>query len=84
MAMEDRMQRIQEILIPEDRRKILLSPADSLETTQYRALANTLLYDGKGILLQACLVASKMEQRLGCLKFEHLLESNVMVRELKS
>lgn len=84
MTMEDHMQRIKLMPISRSRQKSPSALIDSSETTQYRALASTFLYVDNVFLLQACLVASKMQQRLSCLKVEHLLDGSATVRVLKS
>lgn len=52
------------------------------ETHAFLILAGALLYLSQAVLLQACLVASKMQQRIGSLHVLDMLDANQMVGEL--
>lgn len=59
------------------------SPATSSELHEYRSIAGTLIYLNQAVLPQACLVASKPQQRLGKLLVSDVMDSILMLREPK-
>lgn len=59
------------------------SPATFSELHQYLCIAETRLYLGQAVLSQACLVTSKLQQRLGMLAESDVMDSILMLRELK-
>lgn len=54
------------------------------ETHAYRSLAGALLYLGQAVLLQACMTASKMQQKLEALHVSVAIEANSEVCELRT
>lgn len=81
--MDDYLRRVSTIQISKLRKASPNLPADDRERAEYRSLAGTLLYLGQAVLPQACMVASKMQQKLRLLKVIHLLDANSMTAELK-
>lgn len=75
--------RIKPITMSRTRRKMQDSPACASEILQYRSLAGTLLYLGNGVLPQASLVVSLMQQRISGLSVKSLSEANDMLAELR-
>lgn len=51
--------------------------------SEYRSLADTLLYLGQAVLPQPCFVASKLEHKVGCLHVGHLVDASSMLNELQ-
>lgn len=84
LSMHDYFRRIKTLCIPKARRKMYTEACDAAETQAFRSLAGTLLYLGQAVLPQACLVASKMQQRIGSLHVSDMLDANQMVKELLS
>ena len=82
MSMTRYLDRLRPITISRTRRKQRELHASDEETTSYRALAGTLLYLGNGVMPQASLVVSIMQQRIGNLKVQHLIDANEMLRDL--
>lgn len=83
ISMEGYLRRVRSIQITKDRKSSPNSLADDRERSEYRSMAGVLLYLGQAVLPQACLVASKMQQKLGMLKVGHLMEANTMLGDLK-
>lgn len=83
MSMDAYWRRVTKIPMTRTRRKMRSAEATATETKQFRSLAGTLLYLGKGTLPQASFVVSLMQQRIGNLLVEHLIEANEMVAELR-
>lgn len=82
LSMAEYWKRVRIIPITRSRRKNRFAKATVRETQDYRALAGTLLYLGNGVMPQASLVVSIMQQKIGNLKVEHLIDANIMVAEL--
>lgn len=83
MAMNDYFDRIKPLHLARDRIHHLLSIADDLECSEYRSLAGTLLYLCKGILLQASMVASNIQQKLDRLTVKQLIYSKKMFNDIR-
>lgn len=58
------------------------NPEQQKSKKNYRALAGTLLFLGNGVLLQAAVVTSKIQQRLGKLRIQDIIDVNRMTREI--
>lgn len=82
LSMADYLDRIRPIQVSRERRSGPHDLVNDRERSEYRSLAGTLLYLGQAVLPQACLVASKIQQRLGMLKVAHLVDANEMLAEL--
>lgn len=82
LSMKNYLDRVKPIPLSRSRKKMIEDTATAQEERKYRALAGTLLYLGNGFLPQAALVTSIMQQRLGRLKVEYLMDANVMTKEL--
>ena len=82
LSMHRYLDRIKPISVSRKRRKQTEETVTDQEPKQYRALAGTLLYLGNGVLPQASLVVSIMQQRNSNLRVQHLLDANEMVRDL--
>lgn len=52
--------------------------ADDREIAEYRSLASVLLYLGQAVLQQACMVASRIQQKLDLLKVCYVIDANTM------
>lgn len=76
--------RVMPIELTRTRRRMVEHSAAAKEVLQYRSLCGTLLYLGNGILPQAALVVSLMQQRLPRLKVAHLVDANEMVHGLRT
>jgi hypothetical protein len=68
--------------ISSNRRKDPSLSATADERYQYQSLAGTLNFCGHGVLPPACFVASHLQQQLGNLKVQHLLQANTLVKQL--
>lgn len=82
LSMIEYTERIQAITISRSRKHESDSQATAVEEKAYRALAGTLMFLGNGVLPQAALVTSKMQQRLGNLKVSDILDANRMTNEI--
>lgn len=82
--MPDYMDRIRTINAKRKRYGNSASEASDAEKFEYRRLAGTILYLGQTTLFQACLVASKIQQWLGCLRIQHILDTYCTFQELYS
>lgn len=82
MSMIRYLDRLRPINVTRTRRKQRDMHANSEETKSYRALAGTLLYLGNGVLPQASLVVSLMQQCIANLKVQHLIDANEMLKDL--
>lgn len=83
LSMHPFISRVRSIQVNMERKFSPQLLVDERERSEYRSLAGVLLYLGQAVLTQACMVASKMQQKLGLLKVGHLLEANAMVSELR-
>lgn len=83
LSMEDYLKRFLGVQLGKERKSTPHLLANDRERSEYRSLSGVLLYLGQAVLPQACLVASKIQQKLGLLKVGHLMEANAMVAELK-
>lgn len=83
MSMEGYISQLYEIPLSRERRKQQTRKATDLEPTQFRSLAGTLLWLGKGVLSPAAYASSTMQQKLSNLKVTYLEEANEMVRYIK-
>ena len=82
MSMTRYLDRLRPITVSRTRRKQREMHTTPDETKSYRALAGTLLYLGNGVLPQAALVVSIMQQRLANLKVQHVIDANDMLKDL--
>ena len=82
MSMTRYLDRLRPISVSRSRRKQREMHANDDETKLYRALAGTLLYLGNGVMPQASLVVSLMQQRIGNLTVQNLIDANEMLRDL--
>ena len=82
MSMTRYLDRLRPISVSRARRKQRVMHANDEETKSYRALAGTLLYLGNDVMSQASLFVSIMQQRIGNLKVQHLIDANEMLRDL--
>lgn len=78
------LERIRHLQISRERKSAPNQLANERERSEYRSPAGTILYLGQAILPQACIVASKMQQKLGLLRISHLIDSNSMLKDLKA
>lgn len=84
VSMPDYTGRICSVDVRRQRRGNLAGEASGSEKHQYKSLAGMILYFGQAVVSQAFLVVSKMQQRLGCLRIQHILDAYSMIRELRS
>lgn len=82
ISMENYLTRVRPIQITKVRKSSPKLLADDRERSEYRSMAGVLLYLGQAVLPQACLIASKMQQKLGLLRVGHLMEANSMLSDL--
>lgn len=83
MSMNGYMSQLQEIPLSKERKRQPDEAATEREVTQFRSLAGTLLWLGKGVLPPAAYASSTMQQKLAFLKVGHLVEANDIVRDIK-
>lgn len=83
MSMDTYWNRVQAIHMSRTRRRMRDSLACASEILQYRSLAGILLYLGNGVLPQASLVVSLMQQRITNLTVAGLCDANEMLAELR-
>lgn len=82
LAMKTYLDRLKQINLSRSRRNMATDKATRDDEKEYRSLAGTLLYLGNGLLPQAALATSIMQQRLGGLSVAHLVDANTMLSEL--
>ena len=82
LSMEKYTRRLKPLHISRSRRHEIDTRANEREVSEYRSLAGTLMYLGSGVVPQAALVTSRMQQRLGDLRVKHLIDANAMLSEL--
>lgn len=80
MQMDSYWKRVNTIRIPRLRRKMATAMETADEISRYRSLAGTLLYLGNGVSLQASLVVSQTQQRIGRRSVGHFIDANETVR----
>jgi Reverse transcriptase (RNA-dependent DNA polymerase) len=68
--------------ISSNRRKDPSLSATADERYQYQSLAGTLNFYGHGVLPPACFAASHLQQQLGNLQVQHLVQANTLVKQL--
>ena len=74
MSMKRYLDRLRPIFINRSRRKERNMHDNDEETKSYRALAGTLLYLRNGVMPHASLVVSIMQQRIGNLSVQNLID----------
>ena len=82
VSMNRYLERLRPITISRPRRKQRSEKATAQEIRQYRSLSGTLLYLGNAVLPQAALITSLMQQKLGSLRVQHLVDANTMLKEI--
>lgn len=82
ISVNDEADRISPIKLDKVGKQQDVRNTDSADTKSFHSFARTLLYLGQAVIRQACLMASKMQQRLGPLRVSYITEANTMVREL--
>ena len=83
MSMHRYMEQVKEIPLSRERKRQPDESATPREMKQFRSLAGTLLWLGKGVLPPAAYASSTMQQKLALLKVRHLVEVNEIVRDIK-
>lgn len=82
LTMKRYLERRKPIALSKERSKERKPLAKKLEIHKCRNFAGTLMYLGGGVLLQAAWVTSLMQQRLPRLEAQHVIDANMMVKEL--
>lgn len=82
LSMMRYVKRLASISLTTARRKQPDKRATEQEMNAYRSLAGILLFLGNAVLPQAAFVTSLMQQKLGCLLVQPLLDANEMVKEV--
>lgn len=82
MSMIRYLERLKPIVISRERRKQRMEMATQAEVKQYRSLACTLMYLGNGVLPQASYITSALQQWIGKVNVERLVQANEMLKEL--
>ena len=83
LTMSEFMERIEFLPLTRTRRKQHKEKCTQEELTALQSLAGNLNFLGHGVLPQACLVASKMQQNVGNLRVKHLQQANTALHLLK-
>lgn len=83
MSMNSYMKQFSEIPLSRYRRKQPKDKANEREMTEFRSLAGTLPWLGKGVLPLPAYNSSVLQQKLAFLKAGHLVEANAIVRDIK-
>lgn len=82
MSMLDYLDLIKSITVAEDMRHQGEELESDKEEAELRSLDAVLMYLGHEILPLATMMASKMQQKKGILKFRHLIEAITLVDDL--
>lgn len=80
--MAENTERIALIKLSRSRKLENESLVSEIEENSYRALSETLMFLGNGVLSQPALFTSKMQQRLGNLKVQDVIDANKMTAEI--
>lgn len=83
LGIEAYWNRVKSIAMTRTRRRQHKFRVTTEEMHEYRSLAGTLLYLGNGVLSHASMVVSIMQQQIGRLRVEHLIDANMMLAELR-